>query len=79
MPFNLLSKFAVKQTGGNMRATWASSLTIMLISILVLTIKVVLVQWSYNEVVPKISDGGYRKLTTVEALYLVILVQSLFN
>ena len=76
--FNLLSKFAAKQSGG-MQATWGTSLTIFLISLLVLFIKVALVHWSYNEVVPTLFNEKYRKITMMEALFLVILIQSLFN
>lgn len=79
MPLNLLSNFAVKQSGGARNGNWGASLTIFLISMLVLAIKVLLVQWSYNEVVPKLFIQKYRKITVMEALYMVILVQSLFN
>ncbi len=75
---NLLSNFAVKQSGGA-RATMGTTITILLISLLVLFIKVVLVHWSYNEVIPKITPNKYRPITMMEALFLVILVQSLFN
>ena len=78
MTYNLLSKFAVKQTGGN-RGGLASGITIFLLSLLILAIKVAIVQWSYNEVVPNLTDQKYRKISTTEALFLVILVQSLFN
>ena len=75
---NILSKFAIKQSGG-MHVTWGTSLTIFLISILILFIKIVLVNWAYNEVIPNLFNEKYRKITLMEALYLVILVQSLFN
>lgn len=78
MPFNLLSNFAAKQTGGA-RATFGTSLTIFLLALLMLFIKVILVHWSYNEIVPHMFSQKYRKITMLEALYLVILVQSLFN
>jgi hypothetical protein len=78
MTYNLLSKFAVKQTGGT-RGGWGSGITVFLLSLLILAIKVAVVQWSYNEVVPNLFAQKYRKITTTEALYLVILVQSLFN
>jgi len=75
---NLISNFAAKQSGG-MQASWGTSFTILLISLLVLFIKVVLVHWSYNEVIPNLFNEKYRKITMMEALFLVILVQSLFN
>lgn len=76
---NLLTKFAVKQSGGGNRGTWGVTFTILLISLLALFIKVVLVHWSYNEVVPKITNEQYKRITMLEALFLVILIQSLFN
>jgi len=77
---NLLTKFAVKQTGGGaIRSNMGTTLTIFLISLVLFMIKVILVQWSYNEVVPKISEEKYRKLTTIDAVFLVILIQSLFT
>lgn len=79
MPLNLLSNFAIKQSGGERTGNWGSGITVFLISLLVLAIKVVLVQWTYNETIPKLFMQKYRKITTTEALYLVILIQSLFN
>jgi len=77
---DLISKFAVKQTGGAAtRATLGTTFTVLLIALLVLFIKVFLVHWSYNEVIPNLFNEKYRKITMVEALFLVILVQSLFN
>ena len=84
MPLNLLSKFAVKQcgvklSGGAAQSTWGTSLTILLISLLILFVKVVLVHWAYNEIIPNLFNEKYRQISMMEALYLVILVQSLFN
>jgi hypothetical protein len=78
MQFNVLSNFAMKQAGGA-RGNWGTFLTIMLISLIALFIKVILVHWSYNEVVPNLFNEKYRKITMMEALYLVILLSALFN
>lgn len=78
MPFNVLSNFAIKQTGGA-RGGWGTFFTVMLISLIALFIKVILVHWSYNEVVPNLFNEKYRKITMNEALFLVILFSSLFN
>ena len=81
MPFNLLSKFATKNIAmsGGARATWGNTLTILLISLLILFVKVVLVHWAYNEIIPNLFNEKYKKISMWEALYLVILVQALFN
>jgi hypothetical protein len=78
MPLNLLSNYVIKQSGGS-RGTFAATLTIFLITFLILFIKVILVHWSYNEIVPTLFNTKYRKITIMEALILVILIQSLFN
>lgn len=78
MTFNLISKFAVQQTGGAKNGG-AGFLTIFLISLLILFIKVFLVQWTYNKTIPYMFNQKYRTITMMEALYLVILMQSLFN
>jgi hypothetical protein len=79
MPLNILSNFAVKQTGGGRGATIGASLTIFLLTLFVLLIKVILVHYTYNQVVPTLFNQKYRKITITEALFLVILVQSLTN
>ncbi len=83
MPFNLLSKFVTKQCGvkfsGGAQATWGATFTILLIALLILFIKVVLVHWAYNQIIPNLFNEKYRHITMLEALYLVILIQSLFN
>lgn len=81
MPLNTLVKFATntltKQSGGGSGNAWANFFTLLLLSLIFLFIKVFLVHWSYNEVVPRVSQ--YRRLTMMEALFLVILVQTLFR
>lgn len=81
MSFQLLSKFTVKQVGGAVGTTSGvnSFLTIFLLSILFLFIKVFLVHWSYNEIIPNLFPQRYRKITMIEAAFLVILFQALFN
>lgn len=80
MSFQLLSKFAAKQVGGAAGATAGGNfLAIFLISLFLLFIKVFLVHWSYNEIIPNLFPQKYRKITMVEAAFLVILFQSLFN
>ena len=81
MPLNTLIKYATnmlsKQSGGGTGNAWGNFFTLFLLSLIFLFIKVFLVHWSYNEVVPKVSH--YRRLTMMEALFLVILVQTLFR
>lgn len=81
MSLNLISNFIAKQSIGQSGGSshGGNFLTITLLSLILLFVKVFLVYWSYNEVVPKLSKGMYRKITMMEALFLVILVQSLFN
>lgn len=78
MSFQLLSKFAAKQVGGAAGGT-NNFLAIFLLSILFLFVKVFLVHWSYNEIIPNLFPQKYRKITMIEAAFLVILFQSLFN
>ena len=78
MTLNLLSKFAMKQTGGAQN-NWTTFFTVMLISLIALFIKVILIHWSYNEVVPNLFNEKYRKITMMEALYLAVLFSALFN
>ena len=78
--FNLISKQAVKQFGGvSQTSSWGAFFAVFLISMIILAIKVLLVHWSYNEIVPTLFNEKYRQITVVEALYLVILIQVLFN
>lgn len=78
MTLNIFSKFALKQAGGG-RNTFTTFLTLMLISLSILFIKAMLVHWSYNEVIPNLFNEKYRKITIVEALFLIILFSSLLN
>lgn len=75
MSYNLFTNYAVKQCGGG---TGMNFFTLLLLSFLFLAIKVVLVQWSFNEVIPKFNPQ-IRRITPIEALFLIILVQSLFQ
>jgi len=81
--FDLFSKQLVKQFGGAQMSTtsssWSATLVIFLLSLIILFIKVLLVHWAYNEVVPSLSEGKMRKITISEALYLVILFNMLFT
>jgi hypothetical protein len=78
MPFNTLSNFAIKQNGGA-RGGLGTFLTVLLITFISLFIKVILVHWTYNEVIPNLFNEKYRQITMLEALFLVILFSSLFN
>lgn len=77
MPFNTLSNFAIKQNGG--ARGLGAFFTVLLITFIALFIKVILVHWSYNEVIPNLFNEKYRQITMLEALFLVILFSSLFN
>ncbi len=74
---NLLAKLALKQGGGGSMSQSGHILTVLLVALLLLFIKVYLVYWSYNEVVPRLTQ--MRPITMTEALFLVILMQSLFH
>jgi len=80
--FDQLSKQVVKQLGGaqvSSSASWSTTFLILLISLIILFIKVLLVHWSYNEVIPSLFNEKYRPISITEALYLVILIQTLFT
>lgn len=76
MPFHHITKYAFKQTGGVQSNSFA---LLFAVSLLFLIIKVFLVYWSYNEIIPSLSNGNLRPITFLEALILVILFQSLFS
>ena len=76
--YKLFTNYAVKQCGGSAGAGSINFFTILLISLLFLAIKVFLVQWSFNEVIPRFNPQ-MRRITATEALFLIILVQSLFK
>lgn len=80
MTYNLLSKYASKNMiGGASTSNATGFFSVLMLSLLFLFIKVFLVHWSYNEVIPNLFPQKYRKITMMESLLLVILVQSLFN
>lgn len=81
---NMLTNYAMRSmnqmTGGAAnQGTVGQFFYVLFLALLVLFIKVFLVQWAYNETMPTMFNQRYRKITLMEALYLVILAQSLFN
>ena len=68
--------------GNKMRV---DSLQFFLMIFLVFLIKALLVQWSYNWIMPKLiyningKQGNFRRLSYIEAIIVVILFNNLFS
>jgi len=61
------------------------SLQFFFVILMVFLIKALLVQWSYNKIMPTLiyningKQGDFRRLSYIEAILVVILFNNLFN
>ena len=61
------------------------SVQFFFVILLVFLIKALLVQWSYNKIMPTLiyningKQGDFRRLSYIEAIIVVILFNNLFN
>ena len=73
------------QKGGSMNSFGNSGVFLFVVGLILFFIKVLLVQISYNIVVPRLLSSyninmmRYRPLSFVEAIFLVILFNNLFS
>ncbi len=76
MVFQYATKELFNQCGG---ATQGNFFFLFVLSLFMLAINAMLVFWSYNRVMPKVLGNNFRPLNFTEAIFLVILANTLLN